>query len=818
MSFKLGFFLAQKEIVNLDLLERAFRRQLLLGGTLDTNLLEIGAISLEQLEQIFGEIFPKPSSWTYKNLQIPPTLLSEIPLPLIEKFQIVPIKLDGQTLEILAADPTTPMEFTPLAYLLNKTLEVHIIPQIRLFQALHTFYGYPLPHRLHALIERLSLNTPFTSFSSSSSPIPSKTLPIEPHEAPAIQLPAKKQAVSLEISQQKPTIPPPNKLSAPPTPPAEKPSPTSATEKSSTHLSTQNSSPSTPPSQSPSPSTSHDKSIPSAKKTQEPRLLMTSATSQPPKTEEPKLALPPVSTLREAFRRPRREKIKQELEKEKEAQKKIEEEKEKEKETQKKIEEEKEKEKETQKKIEENSKKEAKKPLSEEIRKEIAEKARKIALENRKKKEAEEKASSSKATEKSSDKSQTPFLTTQSSPSQESFTSTSPKNNETSSEKKRESSHLPPIYPSTAKQEEKSVQKTDEIEKINLSPAIPENNLPPYSQETARTIQGLPAFSDEITHFDDEEDDEEFDELESHSIEIEIDIDDNFTSSPSKTQLHPQKPSSFENDFQEYLMTKSLAQRRELLQKLLPVGDALIPIILTQIPPQDEIINRNADLTEIIRRIVHLCEMSTPSLLNSLIKIIQEQDHDSRHRAAILIGRCSSSKVIPPLIQTLLSEEDPQMRSILRKILMSYRDKEEFVKLLQFLRSNLRSNDLERLRKTIHLLQDLRIVEAMPDLLSLLSHPSPDLKQSVLQALRRISLQDFGNELTLWNQWLSANSHLDRKHWIVDSMNHPQLEIREFVKEDLQEEFGDDFNYDPHSTDSERERIRKLVSLWIQKK
>ena len=146
---------------------------------------------------------------------------------------------------------------------------------------------------------------------------------------------------------------------------------------------------------------------------------------------------------------------------------------------------------------------------------------------------------------------------------------------------------------------------------------------------------------------------------------------------------------------------------------------------------------------------------------------------------------------------------------------MGYKDRSEFSTLLQFLRSNLRSKDPERLQKAIMLIEELRIVDTVGELIDLLVHESANLRRAALMALRRLCFQSFGESEEGWRIWWEENQQFERKHWIVESMNHVQSDIRAMVKEDLVEEFGDDFGYDPEASEAEREAIQKLASLWL---
>ena len=162
MSFKLGYFLVEQKIVSLEEVDRAFKRQLALGGTLDTNLLELGLISLDLLESAFDEVYSHHFEWILGDFFPTKEMIAQIPLSLVRQFQVVPMKKSHSHLEILVSNAGAPIESLPLSYWLGIPLNARYVPQIRLFQALEAIYSFPLPHRLKSLSDRLHLDSLFT--------------------------------------------------------------------------------------------------------------------------------------------------------------------------------------------------------------------------------------------------------------------------------------------------------------------------------------------------------------------------------------------------------------------------------------------------------------------------------------------------------------------------------------------------------------------------------------------------------------------------------------------------------------------------------
>ncbi len=196
--------------------------------------------------------------------------------------------------------------------------------------------------------------------------------------------------------------------------------------------------------------------------------------------------------------------------------------------------------------------------------------------------------------------------------------------------------------------------------------------------------------------------------------------------------------------------------------------------------------------------------------------MIETGSKSDKIRALIVIGEWRPPRAIAPLLNLLYVEKDTSIQRMICNDIRRYRGKREFDKLLEFLRDNLRSDNIQRLQKALFFISNLRIVDAIEDVIQLLKHPSEEIRNLSLQTLRTLTLQNFGPEFQNWQNWYQREGKNQRKKWVVDAMDHPSLEIRKKAKVELQIEFGDDFGFDPESPPEVRKNIQKLASLWIK--
>ena len=107
MTTKLGKFLVGRGNITEDQLEKAFRAQLVFGGRLGTNLVELGYITEKVLGEALAEILKVPYA-TFEHLQeIPASVIHLIPKGLSARYRVVPILREEKTLHLAMIDQTS---------------------------------------------------------------------------------------------------------------------------------------------------------------------------------------------------------------------------------------------------------------------------------------------------------------------------------------------------------------------------------------------------------------------------------------------------------------------------------------------------------------------------------------------------------------------------------------------------------------------------------------------------------------------------------------------------------------------------------------
>src|SRR5262247_698096 len=125
MPARLSSLLVRDGLVGVKRMEKAFQRQVIYGGSLDTILLEMNLIAAEIAAQ----------------------------------FRAVPLSLDGEAVRVLVCSPLEISELEDLADLLDRPLQPLITPEYRWHLVFASTYGVDPPARFTTLARQLDVDS-----------------------------------------------------------------------------------------------------------------------------------------------------------------------------------------------------------------------------------------------------------------------------------------------------------------------------------------------------------------------------------------------------------------------------------------------------------------------------------------------------------------------------------------------------------------------------------------------------------------------------------------------------------------------------------
>ena len=135
---RIGEFLIAEGHLTRDGLEEALDWQVLYGGRLGTNLLELQLTEEEALAHALGKQLG--AEVAFGELQVDPAVLGLVPRHVADRQEIVPWVLDKRRLKLLCVEIKVE-EFDRLSYKIGRTCVPVIAPEFRVFQLLRVHYG-----------------------------------------------------------------------------------------------------------------------------------------------------------------------------------------------------------------------------------------------------------------------------------------------------------------------------------------------------------------------------------------------------------------------------------------------------------------------------------------------------------------------------------------------------------------------------------------------------------------------------------------------------------------------------------------------------
>ena len=141
MPEKLGQYLLRHQVISQDQLNEALQCQVIFGGRLGTNLVELGYVTLDDLSSHLARRSGFPAASHEELDELPKDILGSIPRTVIEKHKVIPIRIEAKTLHCAVCDPTDLRSMDELAFSTGMRLKPFLLPELRMFFLLEKHYG-----------------------------------------------------------------------------------------------------------------------------------------------------------------------------------------------------------------------------------------------------------------------------------------------------------------------------------------------------------------------------------------------------------------------------------------------------------------------------------------------------------------------------------------------------------------------------------------------------------------------------------------------------------------------------------------------------
>ena len=156
MKKNLGQLLVEKGLVTEKVLSEALQRQVIFGGRLGTNLLEMGAVSEDNLMKLLSLQYGIPYAEPRHFEEIPSEVLSSIPKELLTRYRIVPLAVDGHRITLAMTDPHKLDIVDEVAFQTGMVIQPVVASEVRIVEALENYYDIRREARYIAVSEKVA--------------------------------------------------------------------------------------------------------------------------------------------------------------------------------------------------------------------------------------------------------------------------------------------------------------------------------------------------------------------------------------------------------------------------------------------------------------------------------------------------------------------------------------------------------------------------------------------------------------------------------------------------------------------------------------
>lgn len=154
-AIKIGELLIREGLITPAELEEALKTQVIFGGRLGTNLIEMGLLEEDDIARVLSRKLKVPFAGPEELLNIPPKILALVPRELAERHKVIPLRLENRRLTLAMANPADLQAADEIAFRTGFVVRPVVAPEVRLIQALENYYQVARDLRYIA-VQRLS--------------------------------------------------------------------------------------------------------------------------------------------------------------------------------------------------------------------------------------------------------------------------------------------------------------------------------------------------------------------------------------------------------------------------------------------------------------------------------------------------------------------------------------------------------------------------------------------------------------------------------------------------------------------------------------
>lgn len=156
MNMKLGEALVKEALITRQQLHEALERQVLFGGRIGTNVVELRFIEEAELTKFLARYFKIPAATAEMMNNISEDAINSVSREVASKYKIVPFRKEKNRLHAALLNPKNIKEIDELRFITGFDIIPYAITEMRLVYALEKYYGIKRDLRYISLTDRFS--------------------------------------------------------------------------------------------------------------------------------------------------------------------------------------------------------------------------------------------------------------------------------------------------------------------------------------------------------------------------------------------------------------------------------------------------------------------------------------------------------------------------------------------------------------------------------------------------------------------------------------------------------------------------------------
>jgi hypothetical protein len=141
MAQKIGEILVSERLITRKQLEESLKCQVIFGGRLGTNLVEMGIVEELDLLKCLSKQMEMPYVSFEKLMSVPPDVIKLIPKEIAEEYKIIPLMLEKKRLTVAMWDPSDLSSIDAISFITGYIILPVVCSELRLLLALEQYYG-----------------------------------------------------------------------------------------------------------------------------------------------------------------------------------------------------------------------------------------------------------------------------------------------------------------------------------------------------------------------------------------------------------------------------------------------------------------------------------------------------------------------------------------------------------------------------------------------------------------------------------------------------------------------------------------------------